>query len=71
VEHSGLMASQLSFLSRRNHMKADEGAVACRVEAERRLKDGGEQGVQFGGGPPRAFVYGCLGLQALHALTGL
>jgi hypothetical protein len=38
-------------------MKADERAVACLVEAARRPKDGGEQGIQLSGG---------LGLQALY-----
>ena len=61
-------------------MKADEGTVACRGDlprqsiatagAGRRLKDGGERGIQLGGGLPRVF-YGGLGLQVLHGFQRL
>jgi hypothetical protein len=75
-----LTLSQFSFLSRRSEAKADEGAVACRVdlsrrssaktEAKRRLKDGGEQGILSGGGLPRVLCGG-LGSQVFHGFQSL
>ena len=63
--------------ARTSRRRVSPHAVACRVEAAQRPKNGGEQGVQSGGGMPRVFVYGRLGLQALqrvrlrlHAIAG-